>query len=331
MSSLIAAGIGAVGSLIGGAMQSKSTRDTNRTNLQIAREQNQFNLEQWKREVAYNDAQWDKQNAYNTPEQQMRRYEAAGINPFMAVSNIQAGNAEAMTAPNSKPAVGATMQPTDYSFVQQAASNGINMYYQTKMQDVQIQNLREQTRNQEIENQYLASIRAAELRKLGEEGQAKLLENQFSADTYADRLATQTWTKDKTAQEYLKLKEETELRRTETAIAKWNLKVNNPQQLALAIQQTRSIVALQASQSEVNKQQARVLAKQVLKTQAETFGLTLNNEVLDKSVDYLVTGNFARIMDNGYMGTGLSVSNLIKAGVYGTTTKHVQRNWRNGK
>lgn len=57
-------------------------KDTNKTNLKLAREQNEFNLNQWNRE-----------NEYNSPYNQMKRYQAAGLNPLLAMADIEPGQA----------------------------------------------------------------------------------------------------------------------------------------------------------------------------------------------------------------------------------------------
>lgn len=58
--------------------------DNNFTNRMLADKQNQWNLDQWYRE-----------NEYNTPSAQMSRYSAAGINPYMALSQTTSGNSAA--------------------------------------------------------------------------------------------------------------------------------------------------------------------------------------------------------------------------------------------
>lgn len=115
------------GSLIGGFASASATKDTNRTNLQIAREQNQFNFEQWLRERDYNEAMWNKQNQYNSPAAQKQRYIEAGINPYFAMSNIQSGQAQSLVAPQGKPAEGATMQAPDYSFIGNAIPQAVQV------------------------------------------------------------------------------------------------------------------------------------------------------------------------------------------------------------
>lgn len=115
------------GSLIGGFANASATKDTNRTNLQIAREQNQFNYEQWMRERDYNDAMWNKQNEYNSPKAQYQRYVDAGINPYFALGNIQSGQAQSLVAPQGKPAAGAVMQAPDYSFIGNAIPQAVQV------------------------------------------------------------------------------------------------------------------------------------------------------------------------------------------------------------
>lgn len=65
----------------------QATRETNKANAELAKYQNEWNL-----------AQWNRQNAYNTPAAQRQRYEDAGINPYFALGNIQAGQAESLNS-----------------------------------------------------------------------------------------------------------------------------------------------------------------------------------------------------------------------------------------
>lgn len=68
-------------------MSLQATRETNQANRELAQYQNEWNL-----------AQWNRMNAYNTPAAQRQRYEDAGINPYFALGNIQAGQAESLNS-----------------------------------------------------------------------------------------------------------------------------------------------------------------------------------------------------------------------------------------
>lgn len=59
-----------IGSLISGWMTNRAQEKSNRANMVLAKYQYEKNLEQWNRE-----------NEYNSPQEQMKRYKAAGLNP----------------------------------------------------------------------------------------------------------------------------------------------------------------------------------------------------------------------------------------------------------
>lgn len=83
--------LGGITSLFGGNHAAdkslQATRETNKANAELAKYQNEWNL-----------AQWNRMNAYNTPAAQRQRYEAAGINPYFALGNIQSGQAESLNS-----------------------------------------------------------------------------------------------------------------------------------------------------------------------------------------------------------------------------------------
>lgn len=103
---------------------SQSTKQTNKTNLEIADRTNQanldiaqmsneYNMQMLDKQIAEQWKMWQAENEYNSPSAQRQRREEAGYNPFM---DQDGGTASSMTAPSAAPAVtptmvGATMQP----------------------------------------------------------------------------------------------------------------------------------------------------------------------------------------------------------------------------
>lgn len=85
-------------SLIGGLLGFKSNSDTNAQNMRIAQMNNEFNERMMQKQMDYNTTMWNKQNAYNDPSAQVARYQAAGLNPYLMMSN--GGTAGAATAAN---------------------------------------------------------------------------------------------------------------------------------------------------------------------------------------------------------------------------------------
>ena len=112
----IAAAIGAAGSvlggLIGGGSSAAAQRRANETNIQIARETNAQNYRIFQEQQQFNENQFNRWLDYSTPLAQRQRYEDAGINPYMAVGQLQNGTpSSALTSANAAPMQGAQVQP----------------------------------------------------------------------------------------------------------------------------------------------------------------------------------------------------------------------------
>lgn len=88
----IASGVAAVASGVGAYLNYKGQKKANETNQDLAREQ-----------MAYQTSERLAAQQYNTPEAQRARFEAAGINPYLALSQIDAGSTQAMSAPGFSP------------------------------------------------------------------------------------------------------------------------------------------------------------------------------------------------------------------------------------
>ena len=154
----MAVGLGS--SLLGGIFGGSSQKETNKTNLQIARETNEQNYKIWQEQKAHNIDMfnmenqanidmfnmenqaaidmWNMQNAYNDPSAQAERLLKAGYNPLMTLGSSAAGNA------TSAPSVGslnsATAQPAQAPTMQNPApiTSPFQTAWNNAMQGVQI-------------------------------------------------------------------------------------------------------------------------------------------------------------------------------------------------
>lgn len=108
----VGGGSSVLASLIGGIFQRNAQRSANKTNLQIARDTNAQNYQIFREQNEFNKEQLNKYLQYNTPAAQRARFEDAGINPYMALGNMQNGNASsALTSANSAPMQATQVQP----------------------------------------------------------------------------------------------------------------------------------------------------------------------------------------------------------------------------
>lgn len=92
-------------------MSGKTDKYTRKLNYKMFTEGNQFNAQQNQLARDYNTQMWNANNEYNTPANQMSRFEAAGINPYNAFSQIQSGNGQQTSAPGAASSVAAPSMP----------------------------------------------------------------------------------------------------------------------------------------------------------------------------------------------------------------------------
>ena len=108
----ISGGSTLLGGVIGGLFNKSAQKRANATNLQIARETNAQNYRIFQEQQQFNENQFNRWLDYSTPAAQRQRYEDAGINPYMAVGQLQNGTpSSALTSANSAPMQGAQVQP----------------------------------------------------------------------------------------------------------------------------------------------------------------------------------------------------------------------------
>jgi len=99
--------IAGASSILGSMLNAKSTSDNNKLQQQLV-----------------NDA-----NAYNTPGMQMQRFQNAGLNPYMMLGQVNAGNQTSV----------ASTTPTDYSSGVQGVGNAANTLIQAASANSQIE------------------------------------------------------------------------------------------------------------------------------------------------------------------------------------------------
>lgn len=142
-----AAGVSALGNVIGGLFGSSSAKAAAKAQLQAVRETNEANARLAQRQNDWNLEQWNRENAYNTPEAQRARYEAAGINPYFALGNIQSGNADSLMSAdlaNQQPVVSDLQGQSGQimgNAISRAADTGVSAYFNAQIQQEQAKQL----------------------------------------------------------------------------------------------------------------------------------------------------------------------------------------------
>lgn len=144
---LASAGISALGNIFGGLFGSNGAKAAAKAQLQAVRETNEANARLAQKQNDWNLEQWNRENEYNTPEAQRARFEAAGINPYFALGNIQSGNSSSLMSAdlaNQQPVVsdlqGQSSQIMGNS-ISNAVNTGVNTYFNSQIQAEQAKNL----------------------------------------------------------------------------------------------------------------------------------------------------------------------------------------------
>lgn len=140
--------IGAGAELIGGAVDAISTSNQNRKSREFSREM-------YDRQYADNLRFWNMQNEYNSPQNQVKRFEEAGLNKNLIAGQGNPGNAGAVNTPDVQPAQFRTPE-----WGQGIKAGGLT--YMNAMYDLEIK----QAQAKQIEAQTQVTQEDAVLRKL---------------------------------------------------------------------------------------------------------------------------------------------------------------------
>ena len=178
--------LGQIGStMLGNHLAKKQQEREQEFNAAEAEKARQFNADEaekardWQtqeREATqdWNLEQWNRENEYNSPEQQLARAMAAGINPNAAVQGISgssnSGNVRSSAGSGAQASGPAATNPGSIAgSIADLVGNTVNNFWDNKVK-------RAQATGQNIENQYTPQIRESELRKADAETSG-ILEN----------------------------------------------------------------------------------------------------------------------------------------------------------
>lgn len=137
-----AAALGTGASFLGGLLNSGSQQRQNQDSMEFSRRM----YEQQRRD---NIEFWRMQNEYNSPQAQMQRFQAAGLNPNLVYSQGNPGNAAQISTPDVQPAQ--FRNPEWGNAISSSGLEFMNAIYDLDIKQAQVDNLRAQ--NQVIQEE----------------------------------------------------------------------------------------------------------------------------------------------------------------------------------
>lgn len=175
---LVGGALGVASSLLGGLFGKHNTDKTNEMNYKIMLEQNKFNAEQAQK---LRDWQQKMYEMYGTASAKANDMRAAGLNALLGdVSpSGNVGSGAAATAAES-----AQMMPTDYSFVGDAASGGVDAFNSTRSVSSSV----ELQKSQENVNESVKGVNEAQKGLIESQTSMQKMTYKFAQDTYKNRL-----------------------------------------------------------------------------------------------------------------------------------------------
>lgn len=278
----IASGLfGGLGTVISGAIGSKSTSDTNKTNLKINQMNNDFNAREAQKARDFQLDMWNRENEYNKASSQRKRLEEAGYNPYM--SDAQAGTASGMSGTSAATAAGASPQvpyTPDFQSVGVNLASALKMMSEKKQTDIENLNMSDLLRSQIWQN-----IGATDWRNASPEARAyNLSQGRKAAElgmaSLEENLSNQRWSNNllvaNIANSLLDAKAKTIMNKYLDANqrAELNIKAANYDYLVLSGQMKRQ---------EVNN-----LIAEEIETYARARGLKISNHIAEKTADDLI-------------------------------------------
>lgn len=290
MSSIVAALIGAGVAGLGNALNSENSDYANRWNWATSQMNNRYNMLMLQKQMDYNTSMWDRQNAYNTPSSQVKRLKDAGINPYLALGNIQtgqAGSAGGVNPPSASPVAPANVPQFDTSGLQSSIQNYVanrlaerQVDSSTSLQDANAAQVR-------IENQYKAMDLATQLMERLENTKSSRLKNIYQSmlnDTYMEQFNSDMLTAQRNREMI-----EAGIREkfVDIAIKEINL-ANLPQQYRLTFASVAADTQLKLAQGDLSRQQAFHELQKKWKTMQETYNIKINNRILDATINDII-------------------------------------------
>ena len=278
----IAAGISGLSSIFGGILGKNSQSSANRTNLQINRENQAWNEKMMDKQNAWNLAQWNRENEYNSAAQQVARFRAAGLNPYLMIQNGSAGSASSVTsAAPGNAGMSNTVSPFDYSAA--GVGNAVTQYYSNQLMSANVRKAIADAVGQEKQNTWLDTKLQAEIENIKQNTKSSAAQaewtkfQKFHAQTMLPGLlAQQDLQNQSLAETIVNQRANTYFTEMQTALASANLawlpKVKEAELAQLAAQTFAAVEA-----GKLSRKQGELAIQNALESEARTQGQKLTN------------------------------------------------------
>lgn len=193
------AGGAVAGSLIAGGAQKDAAQTAADANLTAVQQTNAMNMQNYREQRDYDYRKWKELLSYNDPAAQKQRYTNAGINPYLALSNIDSGNVSSYAGGQTPPTLQAPqLDVASYADSMSAPLRGLVQGFQQGANYLQTM---QQVHSASLENAKKVATMVDEVNSIHYDSEAKRMTNYLFNATLEDNIQI---VKQQRAQMYLK-------------------------------------------------------------------------------------------------------------------------------
>lgn len=193
------AGGAVAGSLIAGSATKDAAQTAADANLSAVQQTNAMNLQNYREQRDYDYRKWKELLSYNDPAAQKQRYTNAGINPYLALSNIDSGNVSSYAGGQTPPTLQAPqLDVASYADSMSAPLRGLVQGFQQGANYLQTM---QQVHSASLENAKKVATMVDEVNSIHYDSEAKRMTNYLFNATLEDNIQI---VKQQRAQMYLK-------------------------------------------------------------------------------------------------------------------------------
>lgn len=292
----IAAGVSGLSSIFGGILGKNSQSSANKTNLQINRENQAWNEKMMDKQNAWNLAQWNRENDYNSAAQQVARYRAAGLNPYLMMQNGSAGSASSVTsAAPGNAGMSNTVSPFDYSAAAAGVGNAVTQYYSNRLMSANVRKAVAEAIGQEKQNTWIDTKLQAEIENLKQNTSSSKTRQEldkfslFHAKTMLPgELATQSLQNSSLAENIVNQRANTLYTEMQSSLAAANLAwLPKEKEAEIAQYMANTFAAIESGK--LSQKQGELAIQNKLESAARTEGIHINNKTMRAQTKYIVS------------------------------------------
>lgn len=291
----IAAGISGLSSIFGGILGKNSQSSANKTNLQINRENQAWNEKMMDKQNAWNLAQWNRENEYNSAAQQVARYRAAGLNPYLMMQTGSPGSASSVTSADPGTAgMSNTVSPFDFSAAAAGVGNAVSQYYNAQLASANVRKAVAEAIGQEKHNTWLDAELQAKIENLIQNTSSSKTRQELekfslfrSKTMLSGELAQQDLQNQSLAETIVNQRANTLYTEMQTNLAAANLAwLPKEKEAEVAQYMANTFAAIQAGY--LSQKQGELAMQNKLESAARTEGIHITNKTIKAQSRYIV-------------------------------------------